>query len=431
MENSRKIRVAILNHFSSKQIRSKLDLFRCRLYKYPDFARWNTDIIDGLKHCSDIELHIITPHRGLRHKTQVFEDDGVHYYFYRCELPIPLNRIEHVICPQSIKKYPRNRKYAKRFLEIIKPDIAVLIGAENAYYSITALDIDEIPLLIQLQTVYANPERKKNVGQIDKVRWDVEIQLFKKTLYMACTGRMYYDLVKSYNPEAIIFPRCWPKHPYPQIPEITKKYDFVYFARFLNRNKGFDNAVEAMASFVKKYPNARMLAIGERDKDWPQFEKRIIESGLANNLEIHPPFQEYVDLLSHVKQARFALLPITMDVISGTIFEAMSMGMPVVTCRTSGTPSLNEKRETVLISDIGDTESLCQNMIRLYENPLLQERLINNERIFLQEKNEQNEHNANIMVEQFKAVIEHYHHGIPIPKEFLFNTEENIDYRKQ
>lgn len=422
------MKVAFINHFSNAEVREKLDLFSGQ---YRDLGGWNNNIIAGLNGRDDIELYVITPHLGMRHATQKFVLDGVHYYFFRQELPNPWGQIEAHLWPQSKRNFPRNRKYVRRFLSEIQPDIVNLVGAENAYYSITALDVKDTPLMLQLQTVYANPDRIKNTGKVVQQRWDIEIQLFRKTPYMACTGRMYYDLIKGYNPDAIVFPRMWPVSKFPDVADVEKKYDFVYFARYLNRNKGFDNAIEAMSRFLKVYPTVRFLAVGSKDKDWPLFAARIKEIGLEENLEIHESFEQYKDLLSYVKQARFALLPITMDVLSGTIIEAMRMGMPVLTCRTSGTPSLNEKRNTVLISDIGDSEGLCENMIRLYEDKKLQERLSENAKIYLKEKDEQNLHNIEEMVSQFKAVIEHYRNGTPIPKELLYNTEENLDYRKQ
>jgi len=427
------IRVALINHFSNPAVRHQLDLQPDGRggIRYKDFAWWNTNIINGLKGRDDVELHVIAPHVGMCHPTQEFELEGVHYLFFRKEPPYPWNRLEAYLWSQEKHDYPRNRRRVKHFLSKIRPDIVVLIGAENAYFSITAMDVKGIPLMIHLQTVYANPDRIKNTGRVDRKRWDVELDLFRKTPYMACSGRMYYDLVKGYNPGAIVFPRKWPASKFPEVPDVEKKYDYVYFARYLNKNKGFDNAVEAMGLFVKAHPEARLLAVGSRDAEWPVYENRIHELGLDKNLEIHGSFPDYLDLLRYVKQARCALLPITMDVLSGTILESMRMGMPVVTCRTSGTPSLNEKRETVLITEIGDCKGLSENMLRLYENPRLQDTLRENAFQYLAEKDRKNVDNVDVMVEQFKAVIAHYHDGTPIPQEMLYNTDENKDYRQK
>lgn len=427
----KKVKIALICHFSNQLVREKLNLFPVGHYFYQDFANWISNIINGLKGRNDVELFVIAPHNGMKYATQEFAIEGVHYSFFRSELPFPWRSLEARLFSQSKRGYPRNRKYVNAFLRKIQPDLINLIGAENAYYAIAALDVENVPIMLHLQTVYANPDRLKNTNNVDKQRWDVELDVFHKTPYIACTGRMYYDLVKGYEPNAIIFPRRWPTSKFPEIPNVNKTYDFVFFAHTLCKNKGFDNAIEAMGIMIKKHPNSRFLAVGSKDANWLQYETRIKELGIEKNLEIHLPFNDYIDLLQYVKQGRFALLPITMDVISGTIIEAMRMGMPVVTCRTSGTPSLNEKRETVLISDIGDSEGLSQNMLRLYECTELQEKLLKNAELYLRERDEENSHNIDIMVLQYKAVIDNYYKGIPIPRELLYNPDENINHRKQ
>ena len=426
-----RMKLAIICHFSTSQIRGQLDLVDGSLCEYKDFGLWNVNIINGLKNRDDIELHVIAPHKGMRHATQEFKYEGVSYHFFRRDLPYPWAQLEHYLCPQNRRAYPRNRKRVKAFIEKIKPDLVNLIGAENPYYSITALDVEDIPIIIHCQTVYANPDRIKNTGKMDQYRWDTEIKLFHKTPYIACNGRMYYDLIKQYAPESIIFPRRWPSPQFPEIPEVEKKYDFVFFARALSKNKGFDNAVEAMGQFVKIHSGATFLAIGKKDHDWPIYERRIKELGIEGSVITHDSITSYEEMLKFVRQGRFSLLPLTMDVVSGTILESMRMGMPVITCRTSGTPSLNEKRKTVLISEIGDSKGLCQNMVSLYESPELQEELRHNAILFIKEKDELNSHNIDIMVKQYQAIIAHYNRRTPIPEELLYNTEESIDYRNK
>lgn len=426
-----KIRLAIICHFSTSQIREKLKLVDEKFCSYKDFGLWNDSIINGLKNRDDIELHVISPHRGMKHPTQEFVLENVNYHFFWKELPRPWEQLEFYLCPQVKRHYSRNRRYVRRFIKSIKPDLVNLIGAENTYYSITALDVENIPIIIHCQTVYANPDRIKNTGKMNQYRWDTELKLFHKTPYIACNGRMYYDLIKQYAPNSIIFPRRWPSSQFPDIPEVEKKYDFVYFARDLSKNKGFDNAIEAMGQFVKIHPGATFMAVGLKDHDWPIYEKRIKELGIEGAIITHAPITSYQEMLRFVRQGRFSLLPLTMDVVSGTILESMRMGMPVITCRTSGTPSLNEKRKTVLISEIGDSKGLCENMLSLYESPELQKELRHNAALFIKEKDELNSHNTEVMVSQYKAVIAHYYNETPIPKELLYSTEENIDSRNK
>jgi len=420
-----RIKVVLINSFSNPQVREKLNLHSSGHYKCRDFGGWNTDIINGLKDYNEIELHVITNHSGMKSSAQEFELDGVYYHFYNPDVLYSLPFLSRTIFSQKLWNYSRCRRIVKQFIKKIQPDIVNLIGAENVMRSLMALDIDNAPVIIHLQTVYANPARIINAGGIDKKRWNTELKVFHKTPYMACSGQLYYDLVKKYEPNAIVFPRTWPASQFPTIPDVSKTYDFVFFARYLNKNKGFDSAIEALGEMVDKYPGVKLLAIGAKDENWLTYENRIKELGLQNNIEIHAPFAQYNDVLKYVKQARFSLLPITMDVISGTIIESMRMGLPVITCRTSGTPSLNKERETVLIAEIGDTHQLASYMEDLYEHPEKAELLRNNAFEYLKEEDEKNFHNIEYMVAQYKAVIDHYRYGTPIPQELLFKSDNN------
>lgn len=425
-----KIRVALICHFSNPLVRGHLHFQSEGDCSFSDFGGWITDIVNGLKGRDDIDLHVIAPHRGIKMKTQEFEIEGVTYHFYRPYLASPWDYWEKHLRVQELTSYSRCRKYIRHFINIVKPDLVNFVGAENPYYSIGALDIDNIPIILHCQTVYANPDRQKNTGNVNMYRWRTEIKLFHKIPYIACSGRMHYELIKGYSPQAIIFPRTWPQSPFPNIPNVEKKYDYAYWARYLNRNKGFDNAIEAIGIAAKKHPEIKVLAVGTWDNNKSYFEQRIRELGIENNIEIHPSFPDYTEMLQYVKQAKYALLPIKMDVLSGTILEAMNMGMPVVTCRTSGTPSLNEKRKTVLISDIGDNVTLAQHMTDVLDNSELANTLKSNADIYISELDKRNAYNVEIMVAQYKAVIEHYRNKTIIPQELLYNKEEKIDYSK-
>lgn len=426
-----KLKVAVICHFSNASIRNRLNLHNAT---YSDFGLWNLNIINGLKSRRDIELCVISPHVGLNNFIQTFKVDGVSYYFYRPWFNGLIGRFEYLLehyanCLYT-PSYFKRRQFVKNILREIKPDIVNLVGAENLDYSVTALDIKDIPCIIHCQTVYANPERKKRTGVVFKSRWNTELKLFKQIKYKACTGRMYYDLIKGYNPDSIIFPRRWPVGAFPEIPDVPKIYDFAYFAGSFNQSKGFDNAIEAIAIVAQKYPGLKVLVVGDWNETNLVYKERIKALGIESNIEIHPRFPLYIDMLRYVKQARFALLPFKMDVISGALLEALRLGLPVVTFRTSGTPALNKDRETVLISEIDDNEGLANNMLLLYENSEFAETLKNNGYTFIRSQDEYNSKNTDVTVAQYQAVIKHYHQGTPIPQDLLYNTEENIDYRK-
>ena len=50
-----------------------------------DIAIWNTNAIQAIKDCDEIDLHVICPYRDIVGKSQSFIIDGVNYHFIRDE----------------------------------------------------------------------------------------------------------------------------------------------------------------------------------------------------------------------------------------------------------------------------------------------------------------------------------------------------------
>lgn len=431
------MKIVLLCHFSNSIIRGCLPLDNLRLdhfiydtirkkrIEYHDFANWVTNIISYLETCSEIETHVISPHYGLTKSIYEFQHNNIQYHFYRSMPLFPWNLVDRKLNPTEYVSFNRNRKKIKAFMDEIKPDLINLIGAENPYYSIAALDYNEIPILLHCQTVYSNPQRLQLTGVVNTNIWETEQKLFKHINYYACSGDLYYRLIKEYNEEAIIFPRTWPSPLFPLVPEIKKEYTFSYFARLLNINKGFDNALKAFAKVRRIHPEVTMLAVGSFEPKSEKIIKNLIRDlELEGSISIHNSFPEYVDMLKYIKRGKFAVLPIKMDIISGTIYEAMRLGMPVVTHITSGTTKINEERQTILLSAIGDIDALADNMCKLVESEDLALAMRNNGLLYMKKLDEKNENNGHTMVKQYKAVYDNYYKNVPIPKELLFNSDK-------
>ena len=158
-------------HFSNTEVRSRLPLDDRKLYAfvrkvllmptkrqgYGDIAPWDTSTINCFKERDDVELHVISAHSGLKQRMVSFEDQGVYYNFVKCEVATMLKRI----IPSSNLWQMMNPmvKDVHRLVGQIKPDIVLLMGLENAYYSGTVLGLKGYPVYGLCQTVYNNPER--------------------------------------------------------------------------------------------------------------------------------------------------------------------------------------------------------------------------------------------------------------------------------
>ena len=81
----------------------------------------------------------------------------------------------------------------------------------------------------------------------------------------------------------------------------------------------------------------------------------------------------------------------------------------------------------MLISEIGDIEHLAANMLKLLDSPELAEQLKKKAKTFV-EKEFDNATSAKRLLEDYKAVIAHYHNGTPIPEKLLFDLNEFPKY---
>lgn len=387
---------------------------------YSDFAPWVTNLIKEFEKFENIELHIISPHRGLKKYKQSFTIRNIHYHFFKTDLPI-LNVSLDMFLKKS--KFRLNRFLVSGFVKKIQPDIVNLIGAENPYYSIAALDIKNIPVYLSCQTVYSNPLRYEH-STVDQQRWDTEIKIHRHIKYFGCSGRMHRDLVLKNNKNAIVFKMFFPIQNPKGIVQQDKEYDFVFFASGLNKKKGTEDAIFALQKVKTFFPKVTLNMIGRCSAEYKNHLQNIIdELKLNDNIIFTDSFPKHDDLLTHITKSRFAVLPNKLDVISGTIIESILLDIPVVTYKTTGSPYLNKNGEAVLLANVDDIDTLAQQMIVLMKNPDKAQQLAANARRFVEEEFD-NTRSAKRLLDNYYQVIEHYQNGKEIDQKQLFDTNE-------
>lgn len=437
MEDVNYNRIAWICHFSNQDIRYRLPLSNYWLKnqikkvmgkknsaRHKDFAPWVTNLIKEFERYEDVELHVIAPHMGLKRATAEFEMNGVKYHFFKPDMPYL-----HSEWPAGLSKngkpcFNGNRRLVKRFLERVQPDVVNLIGTENPYYSITALDVEDIPVFAFAQTVYTNPNRKKLSGSVNTLNWDIELKIHKKVKYYGCSGRMHHDLIKKNNPDAIVFKNFFPIQKPTDVKEVSKEFDFIFFAAGVTPKKGSEDVLDALAIVKKIKDNVSLHIVGSCAPYYKSvLNKKIEELGLSNNVFFKSYFPVHSDMHQYIKKARVAVLPNKLDVISGTVIESMLLELPLVTYKTTGTPYLNKDGETVLIADIDDIETLANHMLKLLNEPEYARDLAVKAKAFV-EKEFDNTKSAQRLLSCLRAVTDHYYHDKPIPEDLLFDLDE-------
>ncbi len=423
-----KLRVALICHVSNETIRSHVSLKKYPLWKiikflkgkptnYRDYSIWNTLLFKEFEHINDIELHAVIPHPDMVYEKQSFEYKGIYYHCFRQDLEM----FSHFLGTNKksiFEQYQHNTRSIIQIVNELNPDMVVMMGAEGPFFNLSGLEIDtrKIPFLLVLQTAMSDPDFMKLYPISEssyKARCECEQALFRHTHYIATGCEWYRQIVRIYNNDAIFtnFHFCTPIY---QIPTANKKeYDFSYWAA--NINKAGDDAIEAFALAHKKNPALTLNMVGGYTAEFKNhLDNRMRELGIENSVHFSGFLPSHKDALVEVTKAKYALVPIKIDIISSTIREAMIFGLPVVTFITHGTPHLNDERETVLLSKIGDYEDMANNMLRVSSDNILADRLVENGRWYCKHFFD-NKRGARIVADIWHAVYENFHYGTLIP----------------
>jgi glycosyltransferase involved in cell wall biosynthesis len=419
-----KLKVVWICHFSNADVRKRLSLSKYGK-KIHDFAPWITNLIEEFKHYEDIELHVVSPHLGLKDISCSFNDEGVQCHFFKSDLPIFNRPWPYFFRFDAWTGFMFNRFLVRRILNRIQPDIVNLMGAENAYYSSSVLDVKGLPVLITIQGIYSNEERFK-VEKRDVVRCTVERKIHSENKYFGVSAPFMPALIMRDAPDPILF---WNRFPLKIVKletarDIENKYDFVFFSRMVAL-KGTHDALEALAVVKQHKPDVtlRMMGYGEA-AHVAELKEKAKALGLEENVKITGGFALQEDMLKEASKAKFFVLPTHIDTIPGAILEAIHLGLPIVSYCTGDIPLLNNGDTRVLLCDCGDITSLAGNMIRLLDEPELAAEMSQKARVFV-EKWFDNQSIAINLVNQYRAVLAHYYHNEPVPDVLLYENYLN------
>ena len=409
-------------HIVKWTLKNIIKFFLGRSSRLPqDYASWNTNAIREMEKFNDIKLTVITPYSSIS-GIQQFTINGVDYICFQSDDDNFWSSISMRLWKSIKKDHKKNRKLVKSFIERINPDVVHVIGAENPFYSLCALDVPrDIPCVVALQTLMSVPDFKKNYPTNEKVyqyRTCVEKQVIRRSDYISSSIKTFYDYVKAnIKKDSIFLKMTLAVGVEINIKPIKKEYDFVYFAN--NISKAADDAIEAFALAYKKNPSLTLNISGSYDSAYRySLEKRMVTLGIENNVFITGSKQTHDEVIEQIKKSRYAILPLKVDFISSTIREAMGCGLPVVTTITVGTPELNKDRESVLLSPIGDYQAMANNMLRLVDDERLAEKVRENALVTVNEKYS-NEMFMKIWRKAYYEIIANFKDGTPFSEELI------------
>ena len=211
----------------------------------------------------------------------------------------------------------------------------------------------------------------------------------------------------------------------PEVKKEAKVYDFVVFAVSMSDSKGYPDAIRALGIVKNSHPDVKLNLVGKVTDEYKKdLLTTICSLGLKENVTFTPFFEKQEDLFQHIQKSRFALLPCKLDYISSTIRQAMHYELPVVCYKTEGTITLNQKGDCVLVAEHGNVDDLAAKMLTLLENKGISQTLVHNAKDYSARWSE-DERISNQMMNNFKAVVNNYRYGTPVPSELLYESANN------
>lgn len=437
-EINRPLKVVWICHFTSKECTSRLTLDKPwyhKLYSFiqgkttqmniSDIAVWDANGINEMaKIPEEVELHVISPYPFLTTSLQEYSDGNIHYHFFRNEELGLIYNLKHKLFGRVEDEYKHNRRIISKLIRKIKPEIVHVMGAENPHYSMATLDIPEtIPVLVQLQTFLNDPDFSANypiAKDVYAYKSSVELNVLRRANYIGTVSIKFISLLQDklhYNIPIINTSLAFTENVFTG--ESEKLFDFVYWAS--NINKAADLAIRAFINASRLKPGITLDIIGAYDVEYKKtLEAKLRENNLLEFVKFEGRLQTHDDVLNQIRKSRIALLPLKIDIISGTIREAQANGLPVITTDTgiNGTQILNKNIQTALIADHDDYNMMANYMIKLLEKPELAQKLKDN----AYKNSLKRSSNASVVkhyIECYHAILENFHKGEPIPDDMI------------
>lgn len=386
-----KIKVAFICHFSNASIREKLPLktWRIRnaifkslqrpLWGYHDFAVWVDDFIEMFqKYPDDVDLHIISPHKGLKKTKVTFDKDNVHYHFYKTDGSL----LYDLFCAKT--KWKERRDYAcegvlgSEIINYIRPDLICLCGAENPEYGSAIFKIANFPIYLIPQTFLNDPKRI-SMRVASEYRIGFEKKVFAKVDYVSSKSELLQLFARQCNSCVSFLPMSFPSHQPPIYDDIKKEYDFVFYANNVMRNKGIEDVLQAI-SILKTYKESiKLKVIGGCTPSYRMTLDNMVNTlNIVKNVVFTGKLESINDVFMSVQMAAVVVVPGITAALNSTIRESMFMRMPVVCYETPATQNINRDKQCLITAKMEDVNDLADKMRWSIENEEESQSVANN-----------------------------------------------------
>ncbi len=238
---------------------------------------------------------------------------------------------------------------------------------ENALYALLLSYIKKIPLITSIHG--SDIEYFAHKGRFNK--WVVKKTLSRSSKIISNSNallQMTSTLFGKYIQEKAIVAGngVWiPK--LMQFEHIRKSFPYLLAIGRLVHHKGFDILVDAYAIVKQKFPDVKLVIIGDGPERIP-LELNCKKEGLNNSILFYGK-QEQKEVMQAIADCQFIIVPSRREAFGLTILEAMASGKAVIAADVGGISELvNHGKNGLLVKD-NNPESFATEIIFLLEHP--------------------------------------------------------------
>ncbi len=183
---------------------------------------------------------------------------------------------------------------------------------------------------------------------------------------------------------------------------LRSEYKYLLFVGRLIYDKGIYELTKAFREISKRYPEYRLILLGEEtEKD--KLMEHLKNYGILERV-IFRGIVPYNQVADYMKVSEMLLFSSWAEGLPNVVLESMASGLPVVTTDVGGIPEVVVDEVTGLLVPPRDTDALTAAALRMIEDNELRQRCIINARELVLQRFDVNK-NVDTLYEVLKEVI--------------------------
>jgi glycosyltransferase involved in cell wall biosynthesis len=266
----------------------------------------------------------------------------------------------HILSPHS---RIGNIREIKKWYAQIKPDIIHCHGARGGVYG--RLAATKKNCVIYTEHLWTNDFHLKNPLR-EKFHLFLLRYLGRKTRFTVAVSQVVKDFlvakkISSKKSTVVIYGGIKPL----KFHAATSKFPVLGFLGSLNRTKGIDVLLKAVALLKNDYPELTCRLAGT-GPDRSFFQKMVEDLKIENNIKW---LGEISDISDFFQSIQIYIQPSYSEAFGLSALEAMSAGKAVIASRTGGLTEIIEDKKNGLLFERGNEKDLAQSIEYLLKNP--------------------------------------------------------------